>query len=461
MSKLLFPRLVSAALAFFITACGSGGGGASSDATLESLIISPGAPQTAFYKPIQLRADAVYSDGTVVDVTNRASWSSSKPELALVAAGLVTPELEGTTAVTAVFETVSASVPLRVITPVVDRVEISGRALTATIGGFSTFVATAFFDDGTTDNIAAFADYAVEDPGIASVTSNRVRGIRQGATRVTGQFLGVPFQFFVIAAGSDQGTLRQRATNVYSGTFDDGTGTYDGYAVITPDGAYRHVVFGIDRPWATFDGYASFAANLTAVVGGTYYRAHPTFAEVTDGSISIAVTQDVRLEGSFVGPDGRNVRVELNEVPPDIVPYNAAVLGSYINFPPNSIHDASDPGAPWTLTVRDLGALDGVDSLGCSHVATTRPADTAKGLMYIALEIDCPAPVAFGLREFTGVIFPNVSGGSKAIRYLAFTPDRTEALYDEAFQSIAPASAAFGGAAKSVSSGTRHMPLAQ
>jgi len=91
---------------------GCGGGSASSagaSAFLQSVSIAPNQVTTGVNILRRLTATGTYSDGTTVDLTSTASWSSSSSSIATVTGGLVTGIALGATNVTATSGGISAT----------------------------------------------------------------------------------------------------------------------------------------------------------------------------------------------------------------------------------------------------------------------------------------------------------------------------------------------------------------
>ena len=74
----------------------------------------------------QLRVNAVYNNGLVVDVTSQANWSSSNPLVATVVNGLVTSLLPGSVTLTAEVGGISNTVTLNVGNPSLDSLTVQG-----------------------------------------------------------------------------------------------------------------------------------------------------------------------------------------------------------------------------------------------------------------------------------------------------------------------------------------------
>jgi trimeric autotransporter adhesin len=82
----------------------------------------------------QLKVNAVYDNGLVVDVTNQVTWSSSNPLLATVVNGLVTSLLPGSVTLTAQLGVIDETVTLNVSNPSLDSLTVQGDLSTLPFG---------------------------------------------------------------------------------------------------------------------------------------------------------------------------------------------------------------------------------------------------------------------------------------------------------------------------------------
>ena len=85
---------------------------------LASIALTPATATIPLGSSQQYQAVGTYSDGTTQDVTTLVAWSSTTGTVAIVSGtGLATGVGQGSTALTAAFESISASVPLNVGSP--------------------------------------------------------------------------------------------------------------------------------------------------------------------------------------------------------------------------------------------------------------------------------------------------------------------------------------------------------
>ena len=78
---------------------------------LQSIAIAPQTAAVALGNNLQFSATALFSDGSKTDVTGTAAWISTQPKVASMnPAGMAISKTTGTTSISAVYESVSASI---------------------------------------------------------------------------------------------------------------------------------------------------------------------------------------------------------------------------------------------------------------------------------------------------------------------------------------------------------------
>jgi hypothetical protein len=151
----------------------------------------------------QFTASGAYTDGSVVDVTALALWSSDAVAVAKVSnaagrEGLATGLAQGTANITAAFGGQSDFSPLTVTTAVLTSVAISlppGGSATVPKGMTQPLVATGTFSDGSTQDLTAYAGWTSAVPTCAAVsnapgTEGLVTGVAPGVATITAAYLG-------------------------------------------------------------------------------------------------------------------------------------------------------------------------------------------------------------------------------------------------------------------------------
>jgi RHS repeat-associated protein len=158
--------------------------------SLQSLVLSRSALTLLTGATQQLTASARYSDGTSVDVTAAATWTSSAPSVATVNAGLVNALAAGGTIITATYDGISAACATTVSGPSLLNVAVSRPALTLLSGATQQLTASARYSDGTSVDVTAAAAWTSSAPAVASVTAGLVQALTAGSTTITAAYNG-------------------------------------------------------------------------------------------------------------------------------------------------------------------------------------------------------------------------------------------------------------------------------
>jgi|GEM_PF-2734922 len=122
-------------------------------------------------------ATAKYSDGSSVDVTSQAVWSSATPTVATVSGGVATGVSVGTANITATFGGMSDTRPLEVTavaTKTVTSINVTATSTTVSGGGTLQMTATATYSDLTTADVTSQAAWQTSDVTLATVSSTGV-----------------------------------------------------------------------------------------------------------------------------------------------------------------------------------------------------------------------------------------------------------------------------------------------
>jgi len=134
-------------------------------------------PTLAVGTTVQLTATGSYSDGSTQDVTSVAGWASSIGGVASIdVAGLVTARKIGTATVSATVGTVTGSVTVTVSGHIVQSIVVTPANPSVTSGSKFQFTATAFFDDGTSQDITASAHWSTSSANLATINSGQNGG---------------------------------------------------------------------------------------------------------------------------------------------------------------------------------------------------------------------------------------------------------------------------------------------
>ena len=156
------------------------------EAVVTSFRIEPGSLELAKGSSGQLRAVAVYSDGSVLDLTNSARWESSSVALSVGPNGLVESSVEGSYQVTAVFGELESSVSVVVSPATLQSLRIEPPILTLPIGTKGSVLVRALFSDGTQQDVTRQASLNLTPSGFATIdASGELTAVAQGQVTLT------------------------------------------------------------------------------------------------------------------------------------------------------------------------------------------------------------------------------------------------------------------------------------
>jgi uncharacterized protein YjdB len=169
-----------------------------SAANLVSLSLTPATATRAVNLTLQYSVVGVFSDGSTVDVTDSAAWSSSNPSVATVSAaagseGLATIVSTGTTTITAGFGGLTAQASLTGSSPTLTGIVVTPAGVTIGTAGFVQMYATATYADGTTADVTDQATWTSNNAAVATVRSTdpnrgRVTGVGPGTATIVATF---------------------------------------------------------------------------------------------------------------------------------------------------------------------------------------------------------------------------------------------------------------------------------
>src|ERR1700680_1539945 len=158
MTKFLrcFPLIILGIL----VGCGGGSVPASNDnhasVVLQSIQVSAGTAPLVAGLTGQLTAMGSYSDGSTKDLTKSATWSSSNPAVASIAASGVAKGMSpGSCVVTATQTSLNGTTTLTIAPPVLVSIAVSSASTSVASGLTDQFTATGTYSDGSTQNLSS------------------------------------------------------------------------------------------------------------------------------------------------------------------------------------------------------------------------------------------------------------------------------------------------------------------
>ncbi|MDP1827233.1 MAG: Ig-like domain-containing protein [Archangium sp.] len=173
------------------------------DAVLTAIDVSPAISSLPLGVASRLVATGTFSDGTTVDVTAQATWSSASPAVATISntsgtEGQVRAVSLGASIVTAQLGSITGTARVNVSAATIIALELSPLASVIAVGLTHDFTAIATYSDGTSQDLTSQATFSTLAPGIASVIAGpqfaRVTGRGAGATKLVASAMGFTTQ---------------------------------------------------------------------------------------------------------------------------------------------------------------------------------------------------------------------------------------------------------------------------
>ncbi|HET9620428.1 MAG TPA: Ig-like domain-containing protein, partial [Kofleriaceae bacterium] len=165
-------------------------------ALLMAIQVTPAAVSVPAGLTTPLAAIARFSDGSTLDVTATAMWTSSAPAIATVSnaagsRGVVTGKAAGSATITAALDGQTASSTVTVSAATLTEIQLTPAVLDLPVGTTGTLVATGVFSDGTTVDLTSQVAFTSSNAGVATVSAGAVAGVAPGSATITATLAGV------------------------------------------------------------------------------------------------------------------------------------------------------------------------------------------------------------------------------------------------------------------------------
>jgi hypothetical protein len=149
------------------------GAGGTMNVTLTSIAVTPASPTIMVGGTQQFVATGTYSDGSHMDLSGSATWTSATTATATISAtGLATAVAKGTTVITATSNGVSGTAALMVTAPaMLVSIAVTPATPSIAMGTTTQFIATGTFDDTTTMDISGSVTWASATTATATISA--------------------------------------------------------------------------------------------------------------------------------------------------------------------------------------------------------------------------------------------------------------------------------------------------
>ncbi|GAC1574666.1 MAG: hypothetical protein NVS3B20_06280 [Polyangiales bacterium] len=246
-----------------------------SSATLTAIQVAPLTTSVAVGVPVIERADAIYSDGTSIDVTGFSTFTSTDPSVASVSdapgsKGRATTIKAGSTSIHAVYGGLTGSASLTVTTAKLTTIQLFPFKPNLPIGYGVNLTATALYDDGSTVSVTGFATFTSSNTAVAAVSDafgskGHVTPITAGTATISASWNGVTGTdvITVTTASLTSIAVSPNPTNigVLSNAQSTATGTFS-------DGTTLDVTNYV--AWTSSDPSVTDVSNVTGTKGRVY-----------------------------------------------------------------------------------------------------------------------------------------------------------------------------------------------
>ena len=251
------------------------------NATLETLTVSPATATLANGLTKQFNATATFSDNTTQDVTSSVSWSSSDTTVADIdVAGLATASTKGTATITASLSSQTSTATLTVSDATLVSLTIEPDSITMAKGDTASIKVIANYSDGRSEDVTAQATLISDNSSVVGVNiDNTVQATGVGSATLTASLnaeQSEPIPVTVTAATVETITIEPTILSLVVGTTEQlkATANYS-------DGTTRDVTD--EASWTTADS---------------------AFVSVTDDGLVTAnqeTTTDIDITASYLG----------------------------------------------------------------------------------------------------------------------------------------------------------------
>lgn len=289
---------------------------------LTEVVVSVGAALMEPGETVSLGAFAVYSNGTIVEVTSTATWTLSNPT-ALILNGddppTVTAIGAGTSDIVATFEGMASSAySVQVTAATVVSIALTVASSSLLVGESTTAVAVATLSDGSTTNVSEHVNWVLGNPSVLAINAGNpatVTALGQGNTSMLAMMTGVTSNsvtisvqqpIVVVELTSVQVSLTNSVLEVGQSTQVSATGHYS-------DGSSQALSSGVS--WTVGNGSvvtvgSGSPATVTAVglgstaISGSYggFTSNAVTVTVQDPGAVVVITPGSGFSGATSEP---------------------------------------------------------------------------------------------------------------------------------------------------------------
>jgi len=304
-------------------------------ATLVAVDISQSAVAFAVKTSCALTAAAVFSDGSVQDVSSQASWTSSDATVATVSAGVATGVAAGSATLAVSFGGFSASAAITVTSATLVSIAVSPAAASVPTGVLRQLSASGTFSDGSAQDLTAQVVWSSSNNAVATVSNapgsqGLAQSLSAGAANIFARLLGVSgstsltvtsAHLVAIAIGPQNPMLPVKFWSRLSatGSYSDGSSVdLTSQAVWTSSSTAVATVSNASGAQGVDSGAGAGTSTITAQLGSlqgsavlTVFSAKLDSIAIVPSTVSLAVGQWQRVSAVGSWANGFSMDVTL------------------------------------------------------------------------------------------------------------------------------------------------------
>ncbi|HSZ82732.1 MAG TPA: Ig-like domain-containing protein [Polyangia bacterium] len=252
-------------------------------ATLQSIDVEPANATLTAGLRASYTATGLYSDGSKIDLTAQATWSTDNTTVATIsnvagAAGQLLARAMGTTNVSATLGPIVGTTGLTVAGATPSSLSISPIAASTPLGTGVQYTATLIFTNGTSRNVTGMATWSSSDTTVATIgRTGRATPTGVGPTTIGASYMGLTSSTTLTVTNA---VVTSIELTPIAPTMPVGTTTQFAATAILSDGTTSNVT-----------AMATFSSNDPGVVGiSTARMNHGRATAVQAGSADITAT---------------------------------------------------------------------------------------------------------------------------------------------------------------------------
>ena len=208
------------------------------NATLQSINVTPAAPSIALGTTQQFTAIGTYSDLSTANITSIVTWTSATPTTASISAsgGLARGLVAGSTQISAKLGTItSALVPLKVTSATLKSIAVTPATPSIGLSATQQFTAVGTYSDGSAQDISGIVRWVSSNTSAASIeaSSGLAKGVGAGTAQITATLGGAGVPVALAAGSFNPNTdsfpdllVASQVTNSVSVLLGNGDGTF-------------------------------------------------------------------------------------------------------------------------------------------------------------------------------------------------------------------------------------------